>query len=305
VSEARDQFRAGNVIIPDGATTVDVTLDSPLSDAGYEVLFQPSQAGTYDIYATLKMETGFRLTIFPAAVGDLTYSYYAVQSSFNAAAALAAIVFGLGPAVWCRFNQGITSAGGFVSQWADKSGNLRHLKQPAGTQQPVLESDGSIRFPGVDEFLACDAFGINQPETVYLLCKEITWIDSGPLTDGSTLNSMLIQQTSGGSGGVSPQLRLFAGSGTSSNTDLAIGDWGVISAVFNGAASILQINNSAPLTGDAGANNAGGFTVGSTATGTGFSNIQVKEVVLFQGAHDAASRSAVIAHLATVGGLAI
>jgi hypothetical protein len=208
----------------------------------------------------------------------------------------AAIVAGLSPAAWFRFNLGIT--GNPVSQWNDASGNARHLKQVTATNQPALQGDGSILFDGIDNYMKCDAFTLNQPATFYILGRQVTWTDVDCFCDGDAGASQLIQQS-----GATPAIRLFAGLGVASNTNLAVNTYGVVAAVFNGASSLLQINNTTPTTGDPGAANAGGFTLGSTGTAGAPSNIQVKEVVIFAAAHDATTRAAVIGYLSRVGGL--
>lgn len=203
-------------------------------------------------------------------------------------------------AAWFALGRSITSSGGLVSQWDDQSGLGRHLKQPTGTNQPALQGDGSILFDAVDNFLMCDAFTLNQPCTVYALLRQITWGSALRIFDGNAGNTgALIQST----GGASPQLRIFAGSNLGENSNLATGAYGVVAAVFNGASSVLQINNTAPLTGDSGASNMGGFTLGAGGALTGFSNIQAKEVIIYASAHDTNQRQTVINYLTGVGSL--
>lgn len=208
---------------------------------------------------------------------------------------------GLGPAAWFRNQQGITQSGGFVSQWNDQSGNGRHLIQGTGASQPALQADGSILFDGVDDFLKCAAFTLNQPATVYILGKQVTWTSNDSIAGGDTNGVRLRQENLG----ISPDLQIFAGSATGVNANLPLDTYGGIVAVYNGASSLLQINNTTPATGDAGANNLAGFTLGSDGSQTTFGNLQAKESIVYVGAHDAATRVAVISYLATVGGLSL
>ena len=199
---------------------------------------------------------------------------------------------------WFRFGMGITSAAGSVSQWDDMSGGGRHLKQGTGAAQPALQSDGSILFDGSSDFLKCDAFTLNQPETVYLLMKQVTWTTSDRSFDGDATNSGSMINS-----GVSPQFIAHAGSNLAVNGNLAVDTYGVVAVVFNAAASLTQVNNTVPITGNANTNNMGGFTLGATGGGTSLANIRVKEVVLYNAAHDAETRAKVIRYLAGVGGL--
>lgn len=214
---------------------------------------------------------------------------------------LAAFVRGLGPAAWFRYGVGITSAGGLVSAWADQSGNGRDLLQATDTNKPTLEADGSITFDGVDNVLKCASFTLEQPETVYFLGKQVTWTIGDFLLDGDSSTTGAIPQTP-----TTPRLRINAGADAATNADLAVDTYGVVVAVFNGASSLLQVNNGTPATGDPGAGDMGGFTLGANGSGAAdFSNINAKEVILYASAHDAVTRRRVIRYLSQVGQLGL
>lgn len=200
-------------------------------------------------------------------------------------------------AAWFRFNSGITSSGGAVSQWNDASGNARHLFQATGAAQPALQGDGSILFDGTSDFLRCDPFTLNQPATYYLLVKQVTWGSGQGLLDGNAALANLIYMS-----GASPAVELYAGSaGVANNTGLAVGVYGVIAAVFNTASSLLQINNGTATTGNPGINPASGLTIGARGgSDANYSNIQVKEVVVYAAAHDSTTRAQVTAYLQTL-----
>jgi len=200
--------------------------------------------------------------------------------------------------LWTRFNQGITVTGSGVSQWDDASGNGNHLKQGADTNRPSKEGDGSILFDGVDNFLKAGAITWNQPETVYLLFDQVSWTTSDGIFDGNADLSMLLNSVT-----LTPRLSLFAGTANDPETDSAVvGSCVALCEVFNGASSVVQVGSTTRATGNPGASNAGGFTLGRRA-GAASSNIQVKEVIGYSTAHDAATRAKVIAYLSNVGGL--
>jgi hypothetical protein len=200
--------------------------------------------------------------------------------------------------LWYRFNSGISAPAG-VDQWDDQSGNARHLKQATPTNRPSKEADGSILFDGIDNFLKADAYTSNQPTTIYFLGKQVTWTGSDRIYDGNVNNSGVLQQFT-----ATPQLRLFAGA-VLGNISPALDTYVVISVVINGVSSVLQLNNDAPVEGDAGASNMGGFVLGAGGALADFGNIQAKEIIKFQAAHDAATRATNINYLADVGGLSI
>lgn len=209
-------------------------------------------------------------------------------------------ILGLGPAAWFRFNIGVAADG---SQWDDASGNARHLLQATATNRPAKQANGSLLFDGVDNFMRTAPFTLNQPFTEYLLMQQVTWGSNRYFSDGATLNSTIL-----GVGGavVEPQFEMFAGANAATNGNLAVNTYAVVVAVFNGASSLDRVNNTTEVTGNAGANNAGGFTLGGGGdVAANFSNIQVKEVILFASAHTKAQRDLVVQYLATLGGLSI
>ena len=204
-------------------------------------------------------------------------------------------ILALSPAAYFQFNRGIIVTGSGVSQWADQSGNSRHLLQATDAARPSLQGDGSILFDGVDDFLKCSAFTLNQPETVYALFKPVSYTVNDRVFDGNTTNTGVLYQD-----GTTPSYGIFAGSGPVSRAGPVVGVYGAVAAVFNGVSSALQFSGGTQI-GAAGAGNMGGFALGSRGDTTiQFSNIQVKEVAIFAAAHAAATRAAVIAYLSAL-----
>lgn len=208
----------------------------------------------------------------------------------------------LTPAAYYRFGLGITETGGGVSQWDDASGNGRHLVQASGSNRPIKQGDGSILFDGVSQYMKTSAFTLNQPETVYLRMKQVAWNSVAYIFDGNVDNVMAAIQRQGAAAGVSPAVTQYAGNyGGNDLTNMTIGSYHALAMVFNGASSLVQVDLNAPGTGDASTANAGGFTLmndGSVAVAG--ANAQVKEVVIFASAHDAATRALVINYLNTL-----
>jgi len=200
--------------------------------------------------------------------------------------------------LWCRYGSGITITGSGVSQWDDVSGNGNHLKQGTDTNRPSKEADGSILFDGVDNFLKADAFTFIQPEAIYLLAKQVTWVANRYLFDGNTSFTGSIWQN-----GTSPELKAYAGTNSAVNAGLPVDTYGVMCVVFDGASSLFQIDNNSPITGDFGASNLSGFTLGSRGDGANNSTLQIKELIAFNEAPDTAAIEKVIAYLSNVGGL--
>lgn len=209
----------------------------------------------------------------------------------------------LSPAAWYRWGVGITVATG-VSSWADQSGNGRDLLQATGGSQPTKQADNSILFDGVAQFLK-SSFTLNQPETVYGLLQQVSWTSGNEIwSGGASDNTMDIRQTTGGA---SPSIAFpVAVDPTAANTNLAVGAYGVLVAVYNGASSLIQVNNTTPTTGDYGAANSGGITLGRQGTtAVRFSNIRVKEVIVFSGAHAPDVRRKIVGYLGRLGGVSV
>lgn len=204
-------------------------------------------------------------------------------------------------AAWFRWNQGITVTGSGVSQWNDVTANARHLKQGTDTNRPAKQSDGSILFDGSDNFLKCDAFTLNQPETVLLLARQKTWTGLDRIFDGNTATTGMLRQVT-----VTPQVSVSAGSSLSNSSSWTLDTYAVLAVVFNGASSSFQVNNGTPITGDAGSNNMGGFTLGAAGGGgSAWSNIEVKEVIIYAAALNAANMLRSIKYLARLGSIAL
>ncbi len=202
--------------------------------------------------------------------------------------------------LWCRFNKGITVATG-VSQWDDQSGNGNHLKQATAGNQPALQSDGSILFDGVDNFLKADAFTLNQPETIYILVNLVTETNGDFICDGNTSNVGGIRELAALPLAILAPTQVFG-----SNALPVYGSYSIISAVINGAASFINVNNGIGDGLSLGASNMAGFTLGAQGGGAGgWGNIQVKEVIVFSEAHDAQNRNQMIGYLARLGGLSV
>ena len=203
--------------------------------------------------------------------------------------------------LWTKFNSGITVTGAGVSQWDDVSGNGNHLKQATDTNRPSLEADGSILFDGADNFLKATSFTLVQPETIYLLMDAVSWSDGDRIFDGNTSNTGGMLQSGG-----TPNILAWAGAAGAVSSELTLGSYHVLCNVFDHDNSLntLQIDKNTPSTDTAfGTNDMSGFSLATIGNGGSYANIQVKEVLVYSTAHDAATRAKVIAYLSNVGGL--
>lgn len=163
-----------------------------------------------------------------------------------------------------------------VSQWSDRSVNGNHLLQAGADGIKPTWSATGLLFDGTDDFLAAD-FALDQPEMVYAVLKQVTWTLSDYIWDGNGQNAGGFLQNST----PSPNVRLNAGTGTTQNSNLTLDTFMVIRALYNGASSGLQINETTKTAGNCGSNDMEGFTLGCRGDRVwAYSNIVVKEVII-------------------------
>lgn len=190
-----------------------------------------------------------------------------------------------------------------VSQWNDIGpAASRHLINGTLASQPIYTaatggSPAYVTFDGVDDFLLA-SFTLAQPSWIVLAVKQVSWTYPDAIMDGVTANTGKIAQDPPAS---SPSFAIFAG-GTFGifSTALAIGNFGVISTLFNGTNSSLAVNRgavSAPGA-DVGTGTMGGITLGAQGPGnTAWSNIQVCGLAVFNAAPTSRSQTRVINYM--------
>jgi hypothetical protein len=199
----------------------------------------------------------------------------------------------LGPVAW--YQRGVGMA---VSAWVDQvAGGAQNFVQATATNQPTVTASGSLLFDGADNYMQA-TFTLAQPYTIYMLFNQVTWTGNDMLLSGATSTSHLRQVTA------TPQIAFNAGSALATVSPV-VNTVNVISAVGNGASSVVQLNNDAPVTGNAGTNAFSDPFLASSAVPGSFANGDYYELIFFGAAHDAATRARVIRYLSMVGQLGI
>ena len=190
-----------------------------------------------------------------------------------------------------KLNTGLTQSGGYASAWADQIGGTS-LSQSNASCKPAVQGDGSLLFDGSND--AMDAsFTRSNPETLYILCKHVTWRNDAGLTDGGNYARWISGKTT------TPQIQMYGGASLL-NTNLAVNTWGVVCAVWNGASSVFQIDATTAVTGNPGNTTPTTFVIGGHAANGNCGNWQIKEILMYSAAHDATARAAVRDYLATI-----
>lgn len=176
----------------------------------------------------------------------------------------------------------------------------RDLIQNTPANQPTITTQGgraALEFDGTNDLLKSAAFTLNQPETVIVGAKQVTWTLGDYILDGLTITTGAIRTVT-----ASPQIQLNAPTGVAVNSNLAVGAFGVVTAIFNGAGSSLQIDRTTATTGNAGTNNMGGVTLGAAGNNAAPSNIITTDLVIYQSA-DAAKVAALRDIIMSLNGL--
>lgn len=141
------------------------------------------------------------------------------------------------------------------------------LPQVLGSSQPAInlaDLNGRTRllFDGVDDVLGPTAFALSQPETIILCGAEQESRNTGDrFFDGNTAISGTMYQI----GAVSPDITIFAGNNSGTNSDWGINTPAHVRGLISGNDTTTQIDNNAAAAGvNAGAADMGGFTLGGS-----------------------------------------
>lgn len=174
----------------------------------------------------------------------------------------------------------------------------KHLIQQTAANQPLWSLANGVLFDGVNDFMKCIAFAYIQPEFIYFVGRQITYTLNDELFSGNVGSDGSLVQNAG-----SPNIRQYAGGFGVQNANLVINIFSIIRILFNGAASSLQVNETAAIVSNPGAANMNGFILGSRTTAVFFSNTEVKEIILRKSADNAATQTLIYNYLHDANGL--
>jgi hypothetical protein len=146
---------------------------------------------------------------------------------------------------------------------------------------PTANGPGRFTYDGANDYSKSPAFALGQPVTVYFVGSQVTWTVDDTIYDGGTDAAMILRQ-----GATTPALRIYAGSQTGENAGLAVATNGIVSTVFNGAASSNRVNRGTAVTGNAGTLAPNGITLGARGVGSNYANITVSEILAYPSNHD-------------------
>jgi hypothetical protein len=222
---------------------------------------------------------------------------------------IAGLQFDLDPDTGMYSDAGTTLAtnGGSIQQANDQSGLLHHASQATSGKRPlwrtnIVNGHAVVEFDGVDDYLKTASFTLNQPETIFLVVKQLASSSNFHyFIDGDSQDVM-------GGYGQSNQLewRIYAGVAEIVGGPLDLTAFHVLEGVFNGASSLAKVDGNAGATGNAGPLGGSGVTLGSGGNTTNyFTNYQLARALVYAGALDATQRSQLRSHLGTRYGVTV
>lgn len=211
----------------------------------------------------------------------------------------AAPIISLSPILFCRRNTAIVVSSG-VDTWPDASNNSHPLVQTTDTNRPTLNADGTVSWDGVDNYMAA-AFTQAGPVTMFARIKVDTWASNKFIWDGgtglSTSRIGLIMHTG------TPKVAQVGQSAIGADdSDLTVGSWLSIAAVYNGASSLIQVGvgGTQISAGAIGNTNPNGILVGAAYDATGFAKFTLAEIAMVPVAATTAQIDAALTYLNTV-----
>ncbi len=183
-----------------------------------------------------------------------------------------------------------------VVTWYDQSGHARDLAQATAGLQPQLiwaaNNRPALLFDGESVFIRSSAFTLTQPRTRYALFRMVTLpaASEGHILAGHLINDAGVFFNKAGSANTT---NINAGNTLSGGaTAMPIGQRGVISGVYNGASSRIDLDGAehAFNIGEAGSNTQTGLTIGKRGDSSlaNFANVEFQELTECEGAHTVA-----------------
>lgn len=178
--------------------------------------------------------------------------------------------------------------GDVVGAWADKSGQGNDATQATTSKKTsyhtgILNGKPVVRFDGTDDRLTkipWNGGNVTQPVSIFIAFQLIALAAAeGILVDGddTTRRNMVFKNT--------PANNYWAYNAGSSvaSTEAADTSTHIISAIFNGASSVLRIDGVQIAAGDPGAQITGGITIGGFVDDSRFSsNVNMGEIIEYE-----------------------
>lgn len=197
----------------------------------------------------------------------------------------------------------ITSSGGAVSQWNDKSGNGHHLTQSTSNLKPttgtrtlnglnVIDFDGAV---GSADYMDSNALNITQPNTIFAVVRHDNVSGNrGTVTEGTASGHRHLLYVTG----VGRTWGFYAGSGITSAVTPDTTTAHALIAVANSTSSELWLDGTSIASGNAGTNDLGTLRVGQDRLLTSDGGLDgfIAELIICNTALDSTNRGLLVAY---------
>jgi hypothetical protein len=157
---------------------------------------------------------------------------------------------------------------------AASTGEVWTLTNTASGKLSAIVADPLIVYDGAAQFSQA-AFATAQPVVTLEVSMLPMWTNAKVFADGVSAGTMRLKKS-----GVTPAITLDAGSEVASNTGMTLRAFHLLTAINNGAGSSLQVDGNATTTGNAGAGNPGGLTMGADGAGLNFGSVWTKRKIV-------------------------
>lgn len=190
------------------------------------------------------------------------------------------------------------------TQWDDQSGGGHDIVfSNTPTIVPLATPlKQAVRFNGTNESGVVATPVTTQPITLYIVMNIVSWnINDAVFDDGVTNLRKFVQCHS-----VTPNLLLGSGGfGISSDPDTAVGTFGIMTGVIDGASSEFRTNLNAAVSGNEGGASGAGLTLGSRQDGSNFGNVEIAYLILRTGADSTIVQTRIITWLGAICGITV
>lgn len=166
-----------------------------------------------------------------------------------------------------------------LGRWRDLSGNTNDAVQTNVLYKPVyhtgiLNSKPVVNFTQASTQYMVSTLASTQPYTLFIVCRSGVGAGNQYFVDGSVLNAGVM------SGGASNNtFTMYSGNVLSASATPT--NFNYVGGIYDGVSSILTINGST-TTGDVGATNTTGMTIGANGVASGqFLNGDIAEIIVY------------------------
>lgn len=184
-----------------------------------------------------------------------------------------------------------------VGQWNDEGGANNHLLQATALKKPLYRATGgpggkpAVDFDATDDILFASCT-IAWPTTVFLVLNQTTWTGGKIIFAGSTASgTMDLRQNA-----TTPNVRQQASANGAAVTGPALGAWGLVTAVYNGASSTMALNGGSNVASNPGTGTPIGIRLGTA-------DVTIAELLVYNSALSSTDQASVKAYLNTKYGL--